>query len=203
MANHEDNLSPEMRAAAKEAEMVAAERALARGDFDEARAHLSDAERLGVQAKQIRDLRNSISRAEKGLPTRIRRSFWKGFFLSALCYIILAFRQPTGWTIPVWSALAFLLVPAAAGYLTGRAQGMSARPQDRFRSAMWATAWPMFFYTLLSLIVLRMRVQSGPDAGQLFMIVTLLSFIYAAAAGLVAGLAGSKLAWVASHRRSV
>ena len=49
-----------------------------------------------------------------------------------------------------------------------------------------ATRWSasVAFYTLLSLIVLRMRVQSGPDAGQLFMIVTLLSFLYAAAAGL-------------------
>jgi hypothetical protein len=199
VSNADDQIPPDQRAAAREAEMIAAERALALGDFKTARSHLSDAQRLGAPKGDVQVLRQAINRSEKGMPNKIRKSFWVGLLISSMGYIILSFRLPVTWSIPVWAVLAFGLIPLISGFLTGAAQGIGTKPRDRFRAASWSTSTPMFFYTLISLIVLRTRIASGPDAGQLLLLVVLLCLFYGACAGVVAGLAARFLSSLVTH----
>jgi hypothetical protein len=196
---------PDETESAREAALFNARHSIARGDFDAARQHISDAERLGAPTRDVRSLRQSITRGEQSMPARARKGFWIGFLISALGYFVVCFTQPLQWTIPVWAALVFGLIPLLSGFAAGRVQGPAVHSGDRFRAAFFGACWPMFWYTLITLIVLRSRLQSGPDSGQLFLVVMFVSILYAIGAGLVAGLVGSRLAALttsATGRRS-
>lgn len=184
---------PDETRAAREATIASAKEAVREGRYGDAFRHLKEAEQLGVASGEIDNLRHSIDARKKKSRGVLRKSAWGGFAVAGIGYLILSFQQPPAWGIPVWAALAFLLVPAGAGYAASRIQGPGIEGQARFAAAMRGVGWAMFFYTLLSLFVLLLRMGGEGRGAQVGLVIFVLSVVYALLAGGVAGLAAKIL----------
>lgn len=187
---------------AAEGEMLAAEAALAGHRYREALQHLAEAERLGATDNDVEHLRAAVRQAQATGNRRVRRSGWVGLAVGLLGYLLLSAEQPPGWTVPGWIFLAFLVVPGVVGLATGRLQGWEQPPGARFRAAMRAGGIAMALYTGFTLIVLRQRIHTNTDSGQIFLAGCLVTLVYAVLAGLVAGFVSARLAWRGERSRS-
>ena len=179
---------------AAEAQMIAAERALARGQYREAQQHLAQAERLGTSPHDIERLASAVWAAAERQARRGRRGPWAGFAIAGIGYLLLSVQQPPAWTIPVWAALALGVVPAIAGLATGRWQGPERAPRRRFWDAARAAGGAMFLYSGLSLPAVRHRFSTGAEMGDALLVGVFVTLVYGALAGAVAGLVSALLA---------
>jgi hypothetical protein len=181
-------------AAGQEAAILATERALAGGRYHEARQHISELKRLHGSQHDIARLTKTVDAGLAGQKKKSGKASWIGPLVAIAGYLVLSFRQPPGWTLPLWAILAFVVVPGLTGYAVGKLLGPETAPGARFRSAMWGAGFAMFFYTAISLILLRVRIDSdgGSTVVQVGFFVTCL---YTLLAGTVAGFVSAKLVW--------
>ncbi len=186
---------PDEQHAALEFEILAAERELVHGQFARARDHLKTASAMGARKMDVNRLHASINAEEQSHAKRARLSGWGGFGIGGLGYLFLSLQQPVAWTMPLWCGLAFLAIPAIAGYAMGRWQGQGQSPQSRFWSALFSVGWAMCFYTAISLMSLRWQIGLAGQGGAVLVAGTFVSAAYALVAGTVAGVVSAKLAW--------
>lgn len=179
------------------AEAVAdARSALDAGRMREARRHIVRAEGMRPARKDtLRLLRRELQLKENAQRGRTKTSTLRGFGLALLGYLCLSLQQPPGWGVPLWGLLAFGVVPGVSGWFVGRAQGPESDPRNRFWSSAQAVGAAMAFYAGILLLILRARFRSGGDTGQVVFVWLLVIVVYAALAGLVAGVVSAKLTW--------
>jgi hypothetical protein len=182
---------PNEREEAGDAEIIAAESTLARRQFLEAQQHLAEAERLGASRHEVERLRSAAVAAVQRQVQRGRQAPWAGFGIGVAGYLLLSIQQPPGWTIPGWVILAFLVVPALIGGVTGRWQGLDQEARTRFWAGGRAGGGAMALYSGLSLIAVRQRFSTNADAGQVVLVGLFVTLVYAVLAGAVAGLASA------------
>jgi hypothetical protein len=188
-------MRPSESSEAAEHAIVAAEAALAGRHYQEALFHLGEAKRLGAPHHDLQRLAEAIQRARGQADRSARWSVLAGLGAGILGYGILSFQQPPGWTVPVWAVLAFLVVPGMAGWATGRLLGRDRLPRDRFRAGVSAGGLAMALYTAITLIVLQQRIHTEIGSGQTFLVGCLVTLVYAALAGVVAGLVSARVTW--------
>jgi hypothetical protein len=186
---------PDQTAAGQEAAILATERALAAGRYHEARQHIGELKRLHGSHHDIARLTKAVDAGLAQQKKRSKKTAWIGPLVAIVGYLILATRQPFGWTIPVWTVLAFLVVPGLTGYTVAKLLGPETAPGARFRSAMWGTGFAMFFYTVISLMIVRARIGGDAGSSQAAVVVFFVASIYTVLAGAVAGLVSAKLVW--------
>ena len=116
-------------------------------------------------------------------------------------YLLLALRSKAAWGALLWPVLAFLVVPAVAGLVGGLKVRRVGSTRAHFWDAFRAVGWTMGSYTLISLMVLRLRFQMVSFA-QVALVWLLVSTVYGALAGAVAG-AVATLAAGEKRRESV
>jgi hypothetical protein len=191
---------PDETRAGIEAEIIAAERALANGNMPEARRRLADAERLGASSSDLKMLHSAIASRERFSKTdranakkKGKLGVWAGFGIGVMGYLILSIRQPPDWPQTLWALLAFGVVPILAGLTTGRISRAAGNARSRFWAGLKSGFISMFLYSGISLIVLRTRIASGADSMQILTVGLFVTFVYAILAGCVAGAASSKL----------
>src|SRR5438067_252508 len=114
---------PDEERAAAEAAIHAAEHALAGGQVSEARRHLNEAGRLGASHHDIEAIHERIRQVEESRRKSAKGGKFRGFLIGIICYLFLSIQRPTGWSTPVWIALAFVAIPLLVGYFVGRVQG--------------------------------------------------------------------------------
>ncbi len=188
---------PDEQNAAREAEILAAERAIAQRRWQDARNHLKAAAELGAERHDLQVHLTALEQGERQTQQRGRRTGWIGFWLGGLCYLLLSTRQPPQWTVPVWATLAFLLVPLIGGFAAGRWQGPDRPAATRFRSGCFAVGWAMALYTGITLISLREKIHTG-SSSQVLLVGLFVTGVYAAVAGIVAGFSSARLASMGS-----
>lgn len=185
-----------------EREVMLAEQALGGGRFDDAEAHLARAKDLGLHEAALDRLQSAIKGERSRQAARRNWSVPAGICAAGACYALLAIRQPLGWTIPLWIVFAFAVIPALAGLVTSTMAGPRIAAGNRFRAGAAAGALAMAAYTGLSLVVVHGRISSATAPGAADAVLRVgfvVTVLYAAAAGLVAGLA----AGVAGRRSGV
>ena len=120
---------------------------------------------------------------------RVRGSVRIGFFIALVGYLILMPKQPLGWTTPVWLALAFVIIPAAAGLFVGRRHAGERSPAAAFRDGMRSGLYAMMFYAGVNVLMLADKLQKEPSqAIDEYFAGLLTVLVFSAAAGAVAGL---------------
>lgn len=173
-------------------ELTQADAAIQQGRFDAASRFLDRAAASGAEPRQIADLgrklRYAMAQHERGVRGSVRIGFW----LALVGYIVLSMRQPDEWTIRVWLAAEFLVIPIVAGVLVGmRHSGQRSRGRafwDGARSGGIAMACYAAFNTLILAGNLH---KPSSDAFDEYFAALLTVVLYGAAAGLVAGLASA------------
>src|SRR5262245_4685247 len=117
---------PDEAKAGIEAEIIAAERALANSNLLEAWRRLADAERLGAEPHEIQSLKRAIEAREKQswadrtrATKQAKGAVWAGFGVGLLGYLFLSIQQPPAWTPVLWGVLSFGMVPILIGLTTG------------------------------------------------------------------------------------
>lgn len=158
-----------------------------RGQIDDARRRLANAQRKGAREADLNPLRDAIGQAMAAAKQKGRAAAWYGLLLGMVLYLCLSIQQPAGWTVPVWAALAFLVAPIFVGLQVGAAKGAGSTPDARFRAGFGAGGGAMVVYTGVTLIVLRARIGAERGGSDLFLIWLFVTAAYGAAAGLVAG----------------
>ncbi len=169
------------------AEILATERALARGDMAAAQRHLNLAIHQGAPEKQTNWLAAAIETAAQLQQRRIRGGGWRGFGVAVVGYLCLSLQQPLGWTLPLWLFLAFLLVPGLVGLVVGQQQRQAHLPGRSFWAAAKSSGWAMGLYTALHLFRLGGPQSDSADLGQELLAGTLSLLLFALIAGLAAG----------------
>ncbi len=178
-------------------EIANAKAAYAEGRFDDAKHHLTLAESAGVSKSKTAEIRSAILKKENSEDVQTAGSGKIGFWIAFVGYLILFFNTPRGWGIPLWIALAFLLIPVLAGFQVGKRVGYDAGTKMRFRRAFRSVGFAMWGYTFLSLILQRTKFPVGGEAPQVLLLWIVIPVLYAAIAGCVAGTASVRL----THRR--
>lgn len=179
---------------AAEREVLLAEQALGGGRFDVAEGHLARAKQLGMHEVALDRLAVAIRAARTRQTVRRNWSVPSGIGAAAVCYFILSIRQPLAWTIPLWSLLAFVVIPFATGSVTARMAGSGMASRSRSLAAAVAGAVSMAGYTGISLIVVHGRINSVTAPGASDAVVRVgfvVTITYAAIAGLVSGWAAA------------
>ncbi len=80
------------------------------------------------------------------------------------------------------------MVPGLVGYVIGRGMGPDRLPRERFWAAWHSAAFCMALYTAINLMLVHSQVGHDADAAQIFLAGLLVTGVYAALAGVVAGL---------------
>ncbi len=185
----------EDRARDREMQIQEAQHDLVTGHLEEAGQHLQQAQKLGASQRDIKRLKDALAEMTQAQRRRTKAAPWAGFGLCAVGYLILSIQQPDGWGVWVWRALALVGLPLFAGVLVGKMMGPDSHGQWRFHGAAKAGAWAMGLYAVITLLVLRSRIGSGPSSEQTVLIIGVVAVAYALVAGLVAGAAGRWLAY--------
>lgn len=171
-----------------------AELAMAQKRFQLAQHHLAEAQKIPGSHAEVQRLEKALTVLEAERTKRANGSGCLGFFAAAAGYLLLAVQSPSGWGFPVWAVLLLLVVPLIVGTLVGRLQGPDSPQRKRFRTAFRVVGWAMFFYAGIALFLAAGRVQSVSRTQRLPVLLFVL-FVYCLFAGIVSGLAGSRLAW--------
>ena len=180
-----------------EQEMEKAKRAYAQKRYSDARAHLKTAKRNGAATGTVQQMERAV-RASEEQQTKLRRNCGTlGFFLAIFCLTILAFLPVSN---PVRFALMLGVIPAVSGFIIGRLAGYDFGAGSRFRRAARVAAFTVFWYALIGMIWSRTRFEMGSETGQVFLVWLTVAAVYAIIAGIVAGIAGGKLAWLTSGK---
>ncbi len=115
------------------------------------------------------------------------RAVWLAFVLAGIGYLMLSSQQPAGWGVPLWLALALLLIPAIGGLAINRLQAAGRPVRQAFFAGMKGVGWAMFFYASITLTVLANRVGGAGNGGQEFLAGLLTVVACTLFAGSVAG----------------
>ena len=128
------------------------------------------------------------------------RAVWLAFVVAGVGYLVLSQQQPAGWGVPLWAALAFLLIPALAGLAINRLQSPHRPPKQAFLAGMKGVGWSMFFYSSITLTVLANRVGGAGNVGEEFLAGLLTAIVFTLLAGCAAGLTNVLLTGMLSRR---
>jgi hypothetical protein len=169
------------------AEIVATERALARGDIAAARQHLHLAIQHGAPQNQTQWLATSIQTLAESQQRRVQGGGGRGIVVGFVGYLIVSLQQPLGWGQPLWIFLAFLLVPSMVGLAVGLQQKTAHAPVASFWNACRGCGTVMGLYSMLHLILIGGPHSDGANAGQELIAGLLTILLFALIAGLVAG----------------
>jgi hypothetical protein len=167
-------------------------RAIHRGDAAAAERLIAEAVALrGAETKQIRQARSRLRAMLQASAKRVRLGGWLGTTAAVLCYFFLLFVTPpeVGWAL--WAVLALLIAPVGCGWIVGMAIGEARSGRHRFRVGALCVGIVCGLYVLISITMVRGRL-SVPDPNWL-KVALFVSFVYAAAAALVAGTAARYL----------
>ena len=182
-------------------EIKQAREAQGRGDFLQARHHLSNAKIAGADHAQIDDYLQELDTQKAASAQACSKRHASSVAAAVAGYIILSFASPPSWTVPVWAVLTFIVVPAFAGVLAGNsAFSESGHPTkaDRFWRAFKVVGVTVGIYSLVNMINVRGDIQSS-DKSMDIAIFLFVALTYAAVAGCVGGAAG---AFIPARRRT-
>ena len=124
-------------------------------------------------------------------PRPVRRSSggqlrpWRTFFIASALYFLLSLREISQWTQIVWFLLAFVAIPIGMAFVLGRGGGVPFG--ERVRASLWSVGLAMGFYTAINLLRLHAKIGSGSNV---FLLVLVVSIVYAIIAGGVCAIAG-------------
>ncbi len=178
-------------------ELAAAEKALAEGRYDAAQRLLNKAAESGATPRHIQDLHRRIRTERVRHEFAVQNSVFGGFGIAFVGYLLLCIRQPLGWGIPLWLALAVGVVPCAAGGYVGRRHAGEREPGASFRDGAKSVAGAMVCYSGFSTLILVSRLQKGAlqlgeEAFAALLTTALLTIVAAGMAG-VASVAASRI----------
>jgi hypothetical protein len=171
----------------------AAKQAIRKGEYLEAYEHLGHIDMHGPHAKEVKELREEIRETEAADLKDAARAPWAGFGVGVVLYLILTIRSPAQWTKPVWMVLAFLIVPAIAGYFTAWYYGFRCQRRERFRPSAMAGGFSMVIYAIIGLIIARCKIAEDPgvDSGGVLLASCVVTVVYGVIAAVVAGVVGA------------
>ena len=173
-------------------EVAAARVAIEEGDFARARHHMNNIAATGPHRQEIAELEHLIRVKETDSIVLSAQRVEYAVGVCVLGYIILGFRTPNAWGGPVWGLLGFLVLPLFTGLLAGNSVRRSASNPEkstRFWRGFTITAVTMAIYTLVSLNLIRHKMQSSDKASDFFIYFVVMA-VYAVGAGVVAGISG-------------
>lgn len=173
--------------------MRAAAEALVNGEYVEAYEHIAKVDPHGTYGMAAAKFREEIAESEAADIRDSARAPWYGFAVAAVLYLIMYIKPPSAWTIPVWAALALIVIPLIAGYATAYFYGFRCDRMERF----WVSAKPVGFamagYSIIGIMAAfhKIALSPDPDAGGHFMAGFLATIVYAAIAFAIAGCSGA------------
>jgi hypothetical protein len=171
-------------------ELQAAETALQQGRYDAAEHYLDLAAHGGATPLHISELGRRVRAARAKHELGVRSSVRICFVIALVGYAILSLKQPLGWTMPTWIALAFVIIPGIAGLIVGRRHAGERTRSLAFMDGARGGAFAMACYTGIHVFMLADNLQK--DSNQLvdewvaaFVAVIVFSIIAGAVAGLI------------------
>ena len=185
------------------ADLHSAQSALERGDLAAAQQHLDLAIQNRAPHSQTKRLSVAIQTAAQAQQRRSRGGGWGGFVVGIVGYLCLSIRQPLDWGLPLWSVLAFLLVPGLVGLVVGRVQGAMGTTAGSFGTAAKSAGKAMGLYTAVHLLLIGGPHSSGANTSQEFLAGLLSTLLFALIAGLAAGGVSATLVGVKVKERQV
>lgn len=192
----------EVSSEAQEA-LRAAHEALDRGDPVVAQRHLDRAIQHHAPHHQVSRLSVQIQTATAAQRQRAKSSAKRGFWAALLCYLLISFKQPLGWGMPVWIFLAFLLAPGIVGLIVGLQQKILGSPGTSFWTGFKSAFWVVAFYTIFHLLMLGGSHSDAADRAQERIAGVLATLLYATVAGLVAGLVSAAVVFTSRKEQPV
>ena len=110
-----------------------------------------------------------------------------GFWLAVTCYLVSFCCAGSLVHSLVFWILVLGIIPALTGLLTGRLQ-QTVNSRQGFIAGLRAAAWPMFFFSAASMMLVHSRVDSSASPSGTFFVALFAALVYALLAGLVSGL---------------
>ncbi len=180
---------PDEEAAAREHALSRAKVAIHHRHFADAQRFMDSAAQLHANRVDLQWLHDEFFIEKRKSESReiMARTF--GPIVCGLIYLIESVNGPREWTIPVWIAMTFLIIPAMVGFIMGRQVSPEQPASKRFWAAFVSVAIGIFAYTAFSLIMLRSRIGQPDSTGTIFVVGLLVSSIYAVIGGSVGGIA--------------
>ena len=170
-------------------ELRSADDAIRAGRYDVADHWLTLAAHAGAEPLHISELGRKLRLARAMHEANVGATVRIGFAVALVGYVAASCRQPVAWTIPVWLALIFLLIPGIAGAVVGWRHAGERTLSKTFMDGMRSGAWAMACYACFNLLVLGGHLQTeSTQVGDEFVAGVFTVVLFTAAAGAISGI---------------